>query len=283
LLFVILSIDGDDFMVDDGMAEKLVNILSDIDAPYYIRNITLSKIINSELKFNKLIDIINHSDRNKLSFMFGNNQQNRIKFSNSNICNNSNIIDFGCGEGSYTTTLVKKADNYLCFDIDNNELKKARRKVFNKSLDKNISKDLANKYKNVMFFSKQNELFDIINSNIIMLPNVFVVFSEVIKHIELNNTKKILNDICSLFLKNSSIKIIVTTPNRDFNHNYLIDGFRHDDHKFEFSKNEFIEFMNEFIQLFNNSQTDVEIKYDYYGIGDSVDDIFTVQGVIIHN
>jgi small RNA 2'-O-methyltransferase len=283
LLFVILSTEDDDFMIDDAMTGKLVNILASTDSPYYIRNITLSKIINSESKYNKLIDIINNSNKNKLSLVFGNNQQNRISFAKTNICNNSNIIDFGCGEGAYAIALVKKADNYLCFDTDPCELNKARRKVYNRSIDKKTSKEISEKYKNICYFSEQDKLFEKIHSDIIMLPDTFVVFSEVIEHIELIDAKRILDDILSLLLTNPSIKIILTTPNRDFNHNYLIDGFRHDDHKFEFTKNEFIDFMNESIQSFNDSQENVKIKYDYHGIGDSVDDVFTVQGAIIHN
>lgn len=283
LLFVILSTEDDNFMIDDAMTDKLVNILASTNSPYYIRNITLPKIINSESKYSKLIDTINSSNRNKLSLVFGNNQQNRINFAKTNICNNSNIIDFGCGEGAYAIALVKKADNYLCFDTDTNELNKARRKVYNRSIDKKTSKEISEKYKNICYFSEQDKLFEKIHSDIITLPNTFVVFSEVIEHIELIDAKRILGDILSLLLTNPSIKIILTTPNRDFNHNYLIDGFRHDDHKFEFTKNEFIDFMNESVQSFNDSQENVKIKYDYHGIGDSVDDVFTVQGAIIYN
>ena len=283
LLFVILSIDNYDFMADDAIIDKIVDILKDIDSQYYIRNIVLSKIIKSEKKFTELIDTINASNINSFSFTFGNNQQNRIKFANSNICNNSNIIDFGCGEGSYAVALASKADNYICFDIDTRELKKAREKIKRKSNDYKTSEKLKEKYNNIMFFSDKTELYNKINSDIIMLPNTFVVFSEVIEHIELEEAKNIFEEICGLFLINPSIKIIMTTPNRDFNHNYLIEELRHDDHKFEFTKNEFIEFINNSTKKFNESQHDIKLKYEYYGIGDSVDGVFTIQGIIIHN
>jgi hypothetical protein len=178
--------------------------------------------------------------------------------------------------------IIKKSDNYICFDTDENEIKKLNRKIYNKLNDKKTSKELSNKYKNVVIFSDEIKMHDYVNSNIINHNNVIFIISEVIEHIELSQVKSILFKLYTFFLTNQSIKLIITTPNRDFNCNYFdCEGFRHHDHKFEFTDNEFKTFINETIEIFNKFQTKYTIKSTYHDIGDSVNNVFTTQGAII--
>ena len=266
-----LSLETDDFFVDKSIINKIVNILAEIDAPYYIRNIILNKIINSENTFKEFKTIINTSNKSTFNFTFGNNHYNRIEFAYSNIPFNSNVIDFGCGEGAYLNRIIKKADTYTCFDIDEGEIKKIKRKIYNKANDKHTSKDLADKYRAVSVFSDQEKLFEHINENIINKENVVIIFSEVMEHIELDKVGEIITNLYKLFMINPLIKLIITTPNRDFNCNYFDgEGFRHDDHKFEFTKNEFDAYFENSIltfsilfkikQLLNQNIVELEIQ-----------------------
>lgn len=102
------------------------------------------------------------------------------------------------------------------------------------------------------------------------------------EHIELEQVSEIMTRLYSLFKKNNSIKLITTTPNRDFNCNYFDDKqFRHDDHKFEFTKEEFKTFMNNAEMIFNEFNDDCKINTIFHDIGDSVNNVATTQGAVI--
>jgi hypothetical protein len=67
---------------------------------------------------------------------------------------------------------------------------------------------------------------------------------------------------------------IITTPNADFNQFYELDGFRHDDHKWEMGK-------DAFQQWFSNVIKGVGVNTEFVDIGDAVNGIHTTQGVIV--
>ena len=69
-------------------------------------------------------------------------------------------------------------------------------------------------------------------------------------------------------------KILITTPNHDFNVNYDMDTeFRHHDHKWELGKKEFCEF------IATISFPDCVVKF--FDIGDVVDGVCCTLGVEI--
>ena len=69
-------------------------------------------------------------------------------------------------------------------------------------------------------------------------------------------------------------KLILTTPNADFNPYYELDGFRHDDHKWEMGQEKFRSWCDEILQ-------NLGVQYEYVMIGDSVDGMHTTQGMIV--
>lgn len=73
-----------------------------------------------------------------------------------------------------------------------------------------------------------------------IFKNSKVILTEVVEHITLQEATDLVN--CIL---NSGVKqLVITTPNKQFNSNYFIEGFRHDDHQFEMSFNEWVTFVN---------------------------------------
>jgi hypothetical protein len=81
-------------------------------------------------------------------------------------------------------------------------------------------------------------------------------------------------------LKLNFDKMVITTPNVEFNKHYMLEGkFRHDDHKYEMSRIEFEEFMT---TIMNEIDVDkVKFTYKYISIGDMVDDVSTTQGYLV--
>ena len=68
-------------------------------------------------------------------------------------------------------------------------------------------------------------------------------------------------------------KIIITTPNFEFNKYYNMTGFRHSDHKWEYTGEQFISYIKDVVPD--------NIPKEFVGIGDTVDGISVTQAVII--
>lgn len=91
-----------------------------------------------------------------------------------------------------------------------------------------------------------------------------VIVSEVLEH----NSKEVASEILNKVLDSNPNQLIITVPNREFNKNFNIDiseeenTFRHEDHKWEPSKEELIEFLPK------REKYSLEVR----GIGDRVED-----------
>ncbi|ARF10329.1 methyltransferase domain [Hokovirus HKV1] len=152
-----------------------------------------------------------------------------------------NIIDIGCGNGRYLDLLTKFNDikNYYCYDIDNTCIEKV-----------NIKKQ---QFQNQIIVSNKNFPDNVEGNNIILLL-------EVIEHMDYDIACDFLNNIIDNI---NFTAILLSTPNRDFNKHYELNTFRHDDHKYELTKNEFETFINNIVK-------NRYLTY-FYDVGDIVD------------
>ena len=72
-------------------------------------------------------------------------------------------------------------------------------------------------------------------------------------------------------------KIIITTPNYEFNVNYLLENeYRRHDHKWELNRTQFKDYIGEISELTNYNLTFIDI-------GDIVDNVPCSQGLLITN
>lgn len=183
----------------------------------------------------------------------------------------NNIIDIGCGEGRFLDLLTKIKNvntltiNYYCLDIDEKVIEKLKFKKKSKFDEYNV---------NIIKLTEEQRL---IPSEALPLESLknehnIVLMMEVIEHMELEDAKILLKNVVNNLYYD---KIIISTPNRDFNHNYKMNQqFRHDDHKFEFNNNEFVEYITECCDGIN-------VNKSFCGIGDIVNDVTPTQCVII--
>ena len=97
-----------------------------------------------------------------------------------------------------------------------------------------------------------------------------VILTEVIEHMPLEEAGNLIKSIC----RNINFEtLVITTPNQEFNKFYeLNEELRHDDHKWEFGKEEFKSWISDILE---------EAEISYVEIGDSVDGLSTTQGVIV--
>ncbi|MMZ59470.1 hypothetical protein D1872_215080 [compost metagenome] len=100
---------------------------------------------------------------------------------------------------------------------------------------------------------------------------VDVLLTEVIEHMDVPEAELLVK---SVYENVKFDKFIITTPNYDFNQYYALNEFRHSDHKWEMNKNEFEKWIHDMFKETNYT-------LQFLNIGDSVDGVYTTQGVLI--
>jgi len=258
-MFAFIGLFSKEYMViDQNVIKKYTKSLNIIDAPYYVRYMFSSLFITDRKVFE---EIKSELETSNIIMNFGNTQQQRKDFVFDIVSTNTNILDIGCGEGDYLFNLAKKLPSDMNYYGVERE----------QSIIDNISEKTIERKINNVFISNIIPNFDEEKSmNIMMI--------EVMEHMWLIEAENLILEV----LNNKKLnfeKFIITTPNKDFNKFYMIEEheFRHDDHKFEFTKVEFDNWVEEFIKV--NIPSNVEIQPIM--IGDCVDEIFTTQGIVL--
>ena len=139
------------------------------------------------------------------------------------------VIDLGCGEGTLLAQLIKQEEftNIAATDVSPYALDIARRKI-----------GLHN------MTNRQAERINIMQSSLIYDdPRIHnfaaAVLMEVIEHVDLSKLDAVENSVFALAKPRT---VIVTTPNIEYNQLFTHvrdDGFRHRDHRFEWTREEF--------------------------------------------
>jgi 3' terminal RNA ribose 2'-O-methyltransferase Hen1 len=131
------------------------------------------------------------------------------------------VLDVGCGEGSLLRTLVTEPGigRLAGVDVSVNALRRA-----GESLSRFTAVELWQS--SLMYADGRCRGFD------------SVVLMEVIEHIELDRLDTAESAVFETMAPSS---VVVTTPNRDYNPRYGLgdNTFRHPDHRFEFTRDEF--------------------------------------------
>lgn len=256
-MFLVLINENEYLFIDDSLVERYIKVMNNLDVEYYIRYLFKLRVINEKPSlFKKYMPELEKCSKQKIVFLDGDTHTQRIDFVSKNLDFKRNIVDVGCGEGRYTIPFSKKVDLIHAIDVDPEV-----RETLNHALKK---KDINN----VEVYSSMQEFKHIANTE-----RVDVICSEVIEHLEFADVEKFLYD---LFLIDAE-KIIITTPNSDFNKFYALEGFRHLDHKFELNEFDFKNYMIDFVSKYAILK---DFNFEFKGVGDSVDGIHVSQAII---
>jgi tRNA G46 methylase TrmB len=178
--------------IDDNLLVKYAKFIQYLDSPYFVRYMFKVNLIRREEKFNLLRPIL---ETESIKLTMGRNFLQRLQFIKNNIVENAVIIDVGCGEGQYLQ-LAKNAEKYYAIDKDENCLEKCQNRIEKLELN------------NVELLNSLDEL-----PNINARKNILL--TEVIEHNTKNEAQNLIRKCLS-----PNTKIIITTPNRDFNIHY---------------------------------------------------------------
>lgn len=247
--------------VDEGEVARYVKILNNLDSPYFIRYVVKSRVVRSFKKFENIKSELEKCSYQNIELVYGDTHTQRSNFIEEQILGNYELVDLGCNNmASYGIKFARKMGKneilYHAIDIDEEALFKAEKRVNNNALD------------NVIFYKSLSELIDSDPTQ-----KFDVIISEVFEHIELKEDTKMIKSI----LKNLNInKILITTPNKDFNiyYNFTDDQTRLDDHVFEMTEQEFQDYFIKLLKPF-------DVKFEFFNIGDKVNGITPTQGIVI--
>lgn len=261
MMTLLASHNNEDLQIKDSFSEKIISSIVRCDAPYFVRYYMSSRILNRD-DFHKFKKVLEKSQKyHNMILNFGYTAGHRRSFIEKNLSFKNSIVDIGCGEGFYLIPFSKKIHDktYIGMDIELDVLEKLKQKITDQEI-KNVH--IFDDIDNVISQCNQtNEKYDII-------------VTEVIEHMDLNLVPTFLQKIIDNINFN---KIIITTPNHDFNQFYKMDTeYRHHDHKWEIGKNEFIE-------LIHKLKLNEQYKTKFLHIGDVVNDISCTIGFEIVN
>jgi small RNA 2'-O-methyltransferase len=256
VLCLFLSMFGNENIdISDSILEKYIKSMKVIDAPFYIRSLFVRNFLNSRDRFRKFKHELEQTGRYEIQFAYGGTGLQRRSYIGSALSFDKSILDLGCGEGFYAIPFAAKIeDTYYAVDINEELLEKVNRKAEAKELD------------NLVTLSSIDQFLESYNGE-----RMDVILTEVIEHMGQDEARKLIRQVCDHV---DFDNFIITTPNADFNPYYELEGFRHDDHKWEMGEEAFREWLHEVIK-------ETDLQAEFVAVGDGVNHIQTTQGVIL--
>lgn len=256
VLSLFLSIFGDEYIdISDRILDKYIRSLNVIDAPFYIRSLFARSFLTTRELFKRYKASIEQTEQVSIGLEYGGTAMQRRTFISSVLPFNKPILDIGCGEGFYAIPFAGKIEStYYAVDINAELLEVVNRKAKAKQID------------NIATFGSLDHFLESYNGE-----QVDVILTEVVEHMSEDEAAALIRQIIGSV---DFAQLIVTTPNADFNRYYELEGFRHEDHKWEMGIDAFREWFTDTIQ-------GLAVEAEYGMVGDRVDEIRTTQSAIV--
>lgn len=248
------------YHLDEGTIEKYLSALTVIDAPYFIRYHLKTSLLRDKKYFAKYKTLLEKSEHSTFEMCRGDSSVMRLDMIKSKINFSNHIVDVGCGDAPYLEFLTKRmlqSNRYFAIDVDAEQRSQVTKRVRIKSIP------------NVTVLSTIDEfLATSIDGDV----KVDFLLSEVIEHMSLEEAETIISKCLNYARCNS---VIITTPNYSFNQFFFDAGekeFRHLDHKFEFTAEDFKTWISKFL---------TPHSYEFIEIGDKVNGISISLGAFV--
>lgn len=244
--------------IDDMYGQKYARILTNYPSvPYFVFYLFIKRLAKTERLFSGFKPVFEQylSDQGieaKLTYLP--THKARINYIVDRIDKSRPVLDIGCGEFLYYKSLIRRNffEEYVGVDEDPKFAE--------------IAKIIDMRYgsENLTFYTDLESVDKGRTYNIIL--------SEVIEHNPMDDAVSLVRSALTFNMN----QCIITTPNVEFNKFYS-DSLesRHDDHDFELTREEFIEFINKCI----DGRTDLDVEIDF--IGDSLNGIQPTQVAVI--
>lgn len=251
LILLILAKESSTFLDEgDSLIKRGIQALQGIKAPYYLRNLFVRKFLYRKESFFKYKEAIEEQGREEIVFSYRGTGYSRIEKVRELLDMKHDILDVGCGGGAYFR-LAEKVGSYVGVDIDPEVLAYAKDRGERMGLE------------NIQLYSSLDE--------VTFQEGMDILLMEVIEHMSLKKAA----DLLQRLLKSPFHRLILSTPNKDFNVFYGLseNQMRHEDHKFELGAIEFQKWLTKTVGS--------EFTIQFFTTGDQVNGVATTQGAMI--
>lgn len=236
----------------EEVLEKYIRSLNTFDAPYAIRYMVASRAISSRQSFDKLAPLLNTET---INLNYGDTRIQRQDELVKYLTGGETLFDIGCGEMFHSFKFMKTYNSVFAVEANEELYKFACAKVARKKLDDKV------------FPLHATVNAEWVRDNETILKTSDVLIGECLEHMEKKEAIELLHALIDV----GPQKIVITVPNKDFNHNYGIadDEFRHPDHEWEPT---YVEFQD---LVFKAAESSTEQAWTFTlgGIGDSVNGV----------
>lgn len=271
IISLLTSVKDDTEYVEVGTdrLRKLVNQISSLKPPYFMAYIFKSNLLNKRVDFEAFAPQLQESCfEEQVILAKGSNYIQRQDYVEQRLNQDMDVLDFGCGSGTYIGKFAKRFETYYALDHDEEELEKAKSLVKKKQLEETV-----------IFI---NDLDGIAED-----AKLQVILSEVIEH---NKESKAVGIVKGLLDDDRVQRIIVTTPNKAFNKYYLLEEgeTRHHDHVNEMTLSELSSFITKCVGNSENLFPEGSLLagasqkwgFNVTGLGDKVNGEYTTFGLL---
>jgi hypothetical protein len=201
--------------VSEDLLKKYARFAKDLKAPYYAKYILLLQTTSQQ--FDAIASTL--SDEGE-KFARGDSRAQRFNEVKKYLSMSGTLYDIGCGELYQSSRLIKDYDTLFAIDTDE-EIQAANRVyVDRKEIPLTLLAELPTELEAGADF----------------------LLTEVLEHMSPREAKELLTRVVASSPKN----VVVTVPNRSFNHHFGLGSreFRHDDHKWEPTIDQFQTFID---------------------------------------
>lgn len=245
-----------EFQVEQSILQRLIGACNLLEVPYYVRNLIRGGCIHSLEDFRKVEDIIN-GNGGHIKMSPYNNASARFYWVRSQLSRDMDILDFGCGEGRFFSLAARiPSSTYYAVDRDENVREKAEKTALRRELE------------NVIVLEDLDSFLQLDTGR-----EFLVIMSEVFEH---NEPEAIKGDLQKLMAYPFCSQILLSTPNREFNANYLLQEgeLRHEGHIFEMTAGEVEDYFSKLVQ-------GTEFSFVINKLGDEVDGVSAILTVTL--
>lgn len=242
--------NSQNWYLSNDLIRKYIRIMKNLEpVPYFIIYLFTKRCIKNREDFDILKPELNSAFDGDLDLTWGNTQEMRLRAVADHLFIDTkipyHILEVGCGEMDYARRFLGKLSSGLTWTatdlVDYGHLVP----VLNRK----------HKTQALSFIQSPNEIT-------VPSKQLCLLLIEVIEHLPLEESKQLVRRLLD---QHQPDKVIITTPNVCFNRHFGLDReFRHDDHHFELTPQQFADYLSEVLK---------ESHYyaDFFGIGDKVD------------
>lgn len=285
LLLTEMSNKEDDFYHTDELS-KYIRVFGNLhDIPYFVVYLFKKQVLRSEKNLEENLKLLEGACSENVKLSPYDTNTARRQFVRNNIDKTSGTVDFGCGEMNYKRALAKIRKEYgtayLGIDKEDFHFKLGDHVmegfITGAGSPKNIWQNISFKEAFLQLDIEKDLIVEgfihpDLYSFITQSDGMNALLIEVIEHL---SDRGVALQVVRNILKHPFERLILSTPNRLFNIYYQLENkHRRDDHMFELTSNEFVDFCQEVLQTL--PQWEVKIE----GLGDSVNDQHPTMGAI---